>query len=262
MFEYQGPGEKNAKSAAYHLVEDLHKSLLIIDFCARYPRVRQFLPEGFLDRVSIGYPDRATPDTRSLNPDTRFLIPDGGGNTLTENLTLTPQERPAKSRPPDEAFEIFVEIFNEHKKPAKYPREDPGGFTQLAKVRKAQGTAPRTSPPEWRRACVNYLITPREKHTLADLCTHYATFVHSPVDRYGKPFHASKANGWEGAVKPAEAVAPHKGSIHRCIFCSGGPHDWKCDLEHCELPPVAPCRHYIETKRGKNEKTNQARIQS
>ncbi len=72
MFAYQGSGEKNLRSAALHLTQDLHKSNLVTKFCDRYPAVKQYLPDGFLDRVSIGYSVGATPDTRSLIPDTRI----------------------------------------------------------------------------------------------------------------------------------------------------------------------------------------------
>ena len=51
MFRYQGRGEKNERSAAVHN-SSLHYSPLVAMFLERYPRVKQYCPQAFLDRVS------------------------------------------------------------------------------------------------------------------------------------------------------------------------------------------------------------------
>lgn len=97
MMKYQGHGEKARKSAAHHLVEDLHNSPLIKDFIDKYPDVRTELERMEADIVSIGYPAQdevATPDSRSPIPDSRILTPDPERIAYGEfqNVRLTDDE--------------------------------------------------------------------------------------------------------------------------------------------------------------------------
>lgn len=88
----------------------------------------------------------------------------------------------------DEAFEIFVKIHNDRRKPANYPRTDnKGDFVQLAALRKANNLEARASPENWITACENYFASPLASYTLADLCRRYAVFVKSKLDRFNKP---------------------------------------------------------------------------
>ena len=64
MMRYQGKGEKNLRSAAYHISEDLHSSPLITEFLVLYPEVKPFVPHRVSDTVSEFGP----PDSRSLIP--------------------------------------------------------------------------------------------------------------------------------------------------------------------------------------------------
>ena len=67
MMRYQGHGDKANRSAAAHVMEDLHHSPLITDFLEACPAVKAIVS----DRVSIRYPEKvgdATPDSRSLIP--------------------------------------------------------------------------------------------------------------------------------------------------------------------------------------------------
>lgn len=97
MMKYQGRGEKNVRSAAHHIVEDLHHSTLIADFLDAYPEVKAIVG----DRVSIGYSEKsggATPDSRSLNPDSRILIPEQEQDSAAlfgefQNVKLTDDEQ-------------------------------------------------------------------------------------------------------------------------------------------------------------------------
>lgn len=67
MMRYQGRGDKNLKSAAHHVTEDLHYSPLIADFLEYYPEVKAVIPDRVLDRVSrVRTPEQ---DSRSLIPD-------------------------------------------------------------------------------------------------------------------------------------------------------------------------------------------------
>ena len=52
MMRYQGRGEKNASSAAKHILT-LHKSPLIKDFCLHYPDVGALIPDTLCDTVSV-----------------------------------------------------------------------------------------------------------------------------------------------------------------------------------------------------------------
>lgn len=106
MMAYQGSGDKNLRSAAYHLMEDLHNSFLCIDFLDAYPDVRQFVKPSFIDTLS-GKSDRVsrvgTPDPDpDPDPDSRFLNPEPDGR------------RPAKraTQPPPEFLPITAEMAN------------------------------------------------------------------------------------------------------------------------------------------------------
>jgi hypothetical protein len=55
MMSYQGKGEKNLRSAALHVSEDLHNSCLVKEFIEIYPAVKQYLKPPKIDRVSIPY---------------------------------------------------------------------------------------------------------------------------------------------------------------------------------------------------------------
>jgi hypothetical protein len=58
MLSYQGRGEKNLRSAANQL-STLHNSSIITDFLIRYPKVKQYVSDTVLDRVSaVGTPNR------------------------------------------------------------------------------------------------------------------------------------------------------------------------------------------------------------
>ncbi len=82
MMRFQGRGEKNTRSAAHHIMEDLHYSVLIAHFLEFYPEVKKMVPDSVSDRVSDRVSSSETsmplliPDSRSLNPDTRILNTD------------------------------------------------------------------------------------------------------------------------------------------------------------------------------------------
>jgi uncharacterized protein YdaU (DUF1376 family) len=124
-----------------------------------------------------------------------------------KNNTSLPQAAKAvtppaeKRREPDEAYELFVAVFNERKTPAKYMRDQKKDFIHLAALRKTQGIESRASPPLWREACENYIASPRSPQTLADLCQHYADLIHGKLDRYGKPeaYGTHQGNGRQGS---------------------------------------------------------------
>ena len=67
-----------------------------------------------------------------------------------------------------------------------------GDFVQLAAQRKTLGIGARASPDDWSKTCTNYLASPREEHTLAELAVKYATFRKHAVDRFTKPVETSE----------------------------------------------------------------------
>jgi len=92
MFRYQGRGEKNERSAAVHN-SSLHNSPLVAMFLERYPRVKQFCDQSFLDRVSdtvLGASKRCPPVpvllTSSLNPLLLTSSPDLKSNGHAEEF--------------------------------------------------------------------------------------------------------------------------------------------------------------------------------
>jgi hypothetical protein len=201
MFAYQGIGDKNSRSAAYHLAEDLHKSPLIIDFCTRYPRVREYLPPGFLDTLSIRNPVGATPDSRSLIPDSRILNPEPSlqdSPNLKNNSLLELVPPPAKKRgghPRDLASDCYAAKCRERTGVPYVP--EGGDFVMLAKLRNAFTIPARQLPPDWEQACENYFASPLGQYSLADLANpkRYAVFKNSPVDEFNKPIHRRNRNG-------------------------------------------------------------------
>lgn len=62
MMSYQGKGEKNARSAAAHLREDLHNSFLCLQFLNTYPDVMPFVAPTFIDTLSHTVSGTRTPE--------------------------------------------------------------------------------------------------------------------------------------------------------------------------------------------------------
>lgn len=92
MFRYQGRGEKNERSAAVHN-SSLHDSPLVAMFLERYPRVKQYCPQAFLDRVSdtvLGASKRCPPVpvllTSSLSPSSLLPNPDLKSNGYSKDF--------------------------------------------------------------------------------------------------------------------------------------------------------------------------------
>ncbi len=101
MFRYQGRGEKNERSAAVHNLS-LHYSPLVTMFLERYPRVRQYCPQAFLDRVSdtvLGASKRCPPVpdpvllTSSSDPKSNGCSKTKGKTALPKEWDLTEEER-------------------------------------------------------------------------------------------------------------------------------------------------------------------------
>ena len=100
MMTYQGTGERNEKSAAYHLHEDLHNSPLVLEFLEKYPAVRRHVKNGWIDRVSHRVSEVCasvpllSPDTRDLNPETKDppTPQPGEGSSSLEELPAIPGE--------------------------------------------------------------------------------------------------------------------------------------------------------------------------
>ncbi len=100
MMRYQGKGDKNARSAAFHVVEDLHNSFLLKDFLEKYQEVKEHLPTSFtiperypIQEKSVG----ATPEARGLRPETRDQKPEGCSEPCSAQ----------NSEPPASPFLVF-----------------------------------------------------------------------------------------------------------------------------------------------------------
>lgn len=95
---------------------------------------------------------------------------------------------------PDPAYEVFAEKHREFLGTAYVNKA--ADFVHLSKLRKANSLESRGTPEKWGAAILNYFDSPLTVHTLADLCSRFATFVNSPIDRYGKPVnHRGNGNG-------------------------------------------------------------------
>lgn len=107
MMEYQARGEKARKSAAHHIIEDLHKSPIINEFLQEYPEIKKELSAAQIDTLTIGYPAQdqvATPDSPFLNPESSILNPEQKGSAPPapesrllslgefEQVRMTPEE--------------------------------------------------------------------------------------------------------------------------------------------------------------------------
>lgn len=89
MMEYQARGEKARKSAAHHIIEDLHKSPLIMEFLREYPDVQREIKPEILHTLTIGYPAQdqvATPDSLFPIPDSLFLNPEQEGSAASPSI--------------------------------------------------------------------------------------------------------------------------------------------------------------------------------
>lgn len=182
MMRYQGRGEKNRRSAAHHVTEDLHNSPLAGEFLTAYPEVRALVSDTVWDRVSSS----GTPDSRFLNPESRNL------NTEQDQEQDLPSLKIAKERPRDEAADMFSECcLNTTCVPYTITTAD---MVQLSGLRKAFGIG-KTTPPDWKTACLNYFGSPLPKWTLADLSVRYSVFRNSSLDRFKTPINHTGANG-------------------------------------------------------------------
>lgn len=114
------------------------------------------------------------------------IAPPAGGQPESNQPPATPP--PAETHAPriDAAYEEFRMAFELQYAPAKYQRAE-GDFVRLAALREAQGIGTIDTPPLWDQAIAHYLASPMGKHTLADLCARFATFVVSPLDKYKNP---------------------------------------------------------------------------
>ena len=90
------------------------------------------------------------------------------------------------SRKLDPACEAFQRAFLvRFKSPYKTKKAD---FLSLCTLRKTLTIGSRDMPPEWQKACSNYLATDNGRPTLADLAQpeRYAVFREGARDRFGK----------------------------------------------------------------------------
>ena len=85
----------------------------------------------------------------------------------------------------DPAYEIFAQEFKA-RRTIPY-RKGKGDFEQLAALRKALSIASKETPQGWERAVSNFFDSPRDSYHLCYFCSHYDTFLISPIDRFGKP---------------------------------------------------------------------------
>lgn len=131
----------------------------------------------------------------------------------------------------DPAYEIFRAAFNKQMKPAKYAKTK-GDFEQLARLRRTLEIPAGTVPPKWERACWNYLTSPLGAYSLKDLASRYGVFVHSSLDRYGKPWNVPNQQN----IRRGEAEEYLKLPVK--------PPDWS-PVNHDEL------RKLIKDRKGK-----------
>lgn len=90
----------------------------------------------------------------------------------------------------DSAFALWAEAFSAQHLGTPYQHKK-GDFVQLAALRKSFGMKNGDAPPDWNQAIANYLVSPREPHTLAELCVNYATFRTHALDRFNKPVEST-----------------------------------------------------------------------
>lgn len=90
---------------------------------------------------------------------------------------------PKGSRQTNPFYHYFVCAYEaQYDSPYRRGRGDNAQFAALRESLNGDLT-----PGNWKRACKNYFLTPQGSHTLADLCTRFATFRLYPLDRFNKP---------------------------------------------------------------------------
>lgn len=162
----------------------------------------------------------------------------------------TQSTQPAAVVQTDSAFEIFKELFNQDREPARY-QATPNDHVQLAKRRKSQGVGTRDSPPRWAEAVRNYLATPQSKHTLADLASRYDVFVLHPLDRYGKPVggrNVTESREQAKARRVIEAAGEALNFVHGDTGFGFGGGDY--DAEGDSLPQAIERPRRLADKAG------------
>jgi hypothetical protein len=219
MMKYQARGEKARKSTAHHIREDLHGSALIPLFLAKYPEIKDELSPDEVQRFSIGHPigypeksDGATPDSRSLIPESRFLNPEQ-------------EHRKQLCAFLESSFDRLWEMYPN----AKGKKDARRHFDATVKTRE-DVTACET-------ALKNYIET--------------RNFDNARRKEFGRdpiPWQNGSTwfNQWQDWIPKAELKLVH--SEHTCEFCAEV-HRWPCEMESCNLGPVAACKAFIEKRR-------------
>lgn len=159
------------------------------------------------DKMSSLNPDKMsslespTMTSRVANPDIFDTNHDISGSPYKEEQSIEPSRKVKRdtsaagaARAEDPFYAAFREVFESS------PADKLGGygvlyqhkkadFIQLAKLKSAYN-GNGALQQNWRRAIENYFSTPQTTHTLADLCTRFATFQLHALDRFGKPVQA------------------------------------------------------------------------
>lgn len=142
----------------------------------------------------------------------------------------------------DKAFETFKKTFESAMNPARYA-DTKADFVQLSRLRRVMGIATKEEPPDWEIACWNYMSSPMGAYSLKDLCSRYAVFVRSPLDRYNRPIgvgaYESRA---EQQIRGNEEAA--RRVIERILGQAGQPAG--CDVTRGTVTTVSRAARRIE----------------
>lgn len=192
MMRYQGPGDKNAQSAAHHIAKDLHDSPLILDFLEVYPNVKAHIPDRVLDRVS-----RPCHSPFPI-PDSPFPIPENGEQNPENGERTTP---PLKKRvgKADLAAEEFRSAYQANiGNPYGWLS---GDFVQLAKLRKRLKIETGDTPANWTEAISNYFASPFSEFSLQHFASKFDTFMNSALDRFKTPINHKNGGNHGSALE-------------------------------------------------------------
>ena len=143
---------------------------------------------------------------QSQFPTGTTVVPVGTSNKTNINKTNINKKQSQRSGFSNPHYDCFATAFLLK---FDYPYQNTtGDFTQYAKWKKLDEG--RTDEALFKKAVLNYLASPQNKYTFADLATRFAIFRNSALDRFGKPLASTEA--------PApSSVAPLPRGCNNCV---------------------------------------------
>ena len=143
---------------------------------------------------------------QSQFPQGTTVVPTGNSNKTNINKINTNKTQLKRSGSSNPHYDYFASAY---RRKFDYPYQNTtGDFTQYAKWKKLDEGI--TDEALFEKAVLNYLASPQNKYTFADLITRFAIFRNSALDRFGKPLASTDA-------PTPSSVAPLPRGCDQCV---------------------------------------------